>query len=228
MFSKNCVKFLFTVSKFSKITKASVSNSPTGSLYQTLVNVILKSDKTIEEKAALLNDLQKESFLQEKLTTMDIFFKDKVKSMENEIQSKDELLKEKITSKDKDIEHLTKEKERESLYKLHYQQLLTIRSVIEMFEKSFGKQNHLSRIENWKKYLENPENFKPFEETGLTEDGVSTQVDMLFKSHSADIHFLKTVEGFSLASKGFLTAEQEKIVKILIGNSPWKHLIEIV
>ena len=224
MFSKNCVKFLFTVSKLSKIKKASVSNSPTGSLYQTLVNVILKSDKTIEEKAALLNDLQKESLLKEKVKSME----NEIQSKQNEIQSKDELLKEKITSKDKDIEHLTKEKERESLYKLHYQQLLTIRSVIEMFEKSFGKQNHLSRIENWKKYLENPQHFKPFEETGLTEDGVSTQVDMLFKSHSADVHFLKTVEGFSLVSKGFLTAEQEKIVKILIGNSPWKHLIEIV
>ena len=180
MFSKNCVKFLLQFLNLAKLQKHQ-SLSPTGSLYQTLVNVILKSDKTIEEKAALLNDLQKESLLKERL-----------------------------------------------LYKLHYQQLLTIRSVIKMFEKSFGKQNHLSRIENWKKYLANSEHFKPFEEIGLTEDGVSTQVDMLFKSHSADIHFLKTVEGFSLEPKGFLTAEQEKIVKILIGNSPWKHLIKIV
>ena len=83
-------------------------------------------------------------------------------------------------------------------------------------------------MEKWKAYLKcRNENFKPFQEGGFTVDQVSNHVDMIFKSHSADIHSVKAVEGLILKAKGHLSDDQLKVVKIIVGVSPWKDLLSI-
>ena len=155
-------------------------------------------------------------------------------SKEKEIESKEK----EIESKEKEIEwqkerviEILKQKEQETLYKLHYQQLLTVRGLIEMYEKNFGEpllKRNLSRLEKWKVYLQSrKENFQPFKEAGFSVDQVGNHVDMIFKSHSADIHSVKAVEGLILKAKGNLTHDQMKVVLILVEFSPWKDLLTI-
>ena len=71
------------------------------------------------------------------------------------------------------------------------------------------------------------ENFKPFKDAGFTVDQVSNHVDMIFKSHSADIHSLKVVEGLILKAKGNVTPDQMKVLKIIVEISPWKDVVSI-
>ena len=148
-------------------------------------------------------------------------------SKEKEIESKE---KEIEWQKERIIE-IIKQKEQETLYKLHYQQLLTVRGLIEMYEKNFGEpllKKNLSRLEKWKVYLQSrKENFQPFEDAGFSVDQVSNHVDMIFKSHSADIHSVKAVEGLILKAKGNLTHDQMKVVRILVEVSPWKDLLTV-
>jgi hypothetical protein len=129
------------------------------------------------------------------------------------------------------IAELLQQKEQETLYKLHYQQLLTVRGLIELYEKNFGEnllKKNLSRLEKWKAYLQSRnENFKPFKEAGFTVDQVSNHVDMIFKSHSADIHSVKAVEGLILKAKGNLSDDQMKVVKVIVAVSPWKDIVSI-
>ena len=79
------------------------------------------------------------------------------------------------------------------------------------------------RVSTTKRYSRN-ENFKPFEKEGFTVEQVSTQVDMIFKSHSADIHSIKAVEGLILKAKGKLSEDQVKIVKVIIDASVWNDV----
>ena len=89
-----------------------------------------------------------------------------------------------------------------------------------MYEKNFGEKllkKNLSRLEKWKAYLQHRnENFKPFKEAGFTVDQVSYHVDMIFKSHSADIRSIKLIEGLLFKARGNLTADQLKVVKIIL------------
>ena len=157
-----------------------------------------------------------------------------VEAKEKEVEAKEK----EVEAKEKEIQwqkeritELVQQKEQESLYKLHYQQLLTIRGLIELYEKNFGEKllkKNLSRLEKWKAYLQSrDERFKPFKEAGFTVDQVGHHVDTIFKSHSADIHSVKAVEGLILKAKGNLTDDQMKIVKIIVGVSPWKDVISI-
>jgi hypothetical protein len=84
-------------------------------------------------------------------------------------------------------------------------------------------------LEKWKAYLQREnENFKPFKEAGFTVDQVSNHVDMIFKSHSAEIHSVKVVEGLILKVNGNLTDDQLKVLQIIVAVSPWKNSISIV
>ena len=175
--------------------------------------MILNSDKKIEETEHLLVELnqaeQKILLLDEKILLRD----------------------EKILRKEDKIEQLTKEKEKETVFKLHYQHLLTVRSVIENFEKSFGEKlqkKNISRIDKWKEFLgSSEEQFKPFRDAGLTIEKVSSTIDVIFKRYCTDIHTVHAVEGLEILVRGILTTEQVKIVEIIIQNSPWKDLITV-
>ena len=123
------------------------------------------------------------------------------------------------------------DKEQETLYKLHYQQLLTVRSVIENFEKNFSmnlKKKNNSRIDKWKEFLDaSDEQFKPFKDAGLSVSKVSGEIDVIFKRHSAEIHSVHLVEGLVLDARGLLSPEQLMIIRIVIQNSPWRGLVSI-
>ena len=75
------------------------------------------------------------------------------------------------------IGKLLKEIEQETLYRLHYQQVLTVRRLIVLFEENFGVsvlKKNLSRLKKWNAYLQyKNENFKPLKEAGFTVDQVS-------------------------------------------------------
>ena len=184
---------------------------------------IVKTQETSNNKSAIvmssnISESDKISILQ------DLWL---VPSKEKEVQSKEkevQWLKERIAE-------LLQQKEQEKLYKLHYQQLLTVRGLIELYEKNFGDnllKKNMSRLEKWTAYLKcRTENFKPFEEAGFTVDQVSNHVDMIFKSHSVDIHSVKAVEGLILKARGNLSDNQMKVVKVIIGVSPWKDVISI-
>ena len=187
------------------------------------VPLIVKTQETSYNKFAIvmssnIADSYKHSILKDLM---------QLESKEKEVQSKE---KEVQWQKER-IAELLQQKEQETLYKLHYQQLLTVRGIIELYEKNFGEnllKKNLSRLEKWKAYLQcRNENFKPFKEAGFTVDQVSNHVDMIFKSHSADIHSVKAVEGLILKAKGNLTDDQMKVVKIIVGVSPWKDVISI-
>jgi hypothetical protein len=173
------------------------------------IEIVLSSNMADSDKHSILKDLLQ------------------MESKEKEVQSKEK----EIQWQKERINELQQQKDQETLYKLHYQQLLTVRGLIELYEKNFGEtlfKKNLSRLEKWKAYLQSgKENFKPFKEAGFTVDQVSNHVDMIFKSHSADIHSVKAVEGLILKAKGNLTDDQMKVVKIIVGVSPWKDLLSI-
>ena len=150
----------------------------------------------------------------------------------NEINAKDEIIKGKdreLNSKDEIIAMLKVSKEQETLYKFHYQKLLTVRGIIEMFEKKFGQsKNKSSRKENWKKYLlNNPANLKPFEEAGFNAVQVAEHIDSIFKSSSADIHTIKQVENLVLKVGEKLSPDELRVLSVIITASGWESIIEI-
>ena len=190
----------------------------------SLIKLILQSDKTIEEKQQLIVELNEREKREEKSSL-------KIQQLEENKSLEIQLREEKIQSLLKEQEHLIKEKEHETLYKKHYQKLLTVRSVIENFEKSFGEaiqKKKISRVEKWKEFLSSSEEkFKPFKEAGFTIETVSDAIDIIFKRHSADIHSVQSVEGLVLEVRGILTDDQAKIVQIIVQSSPWKDMIII-
>jgi len=173
------------------------------------LSIVMSSNIAEADKLSILKDLMQVQFIKK------------------EIESKENV----IELKDKEIQWKNERFEQEKLYKLHYQQLLTVRGLIELYEKNFGEKllkKNLSRLEKWKMYLQDrKENFKPFKDAGFTVDQVSNHVDMIFKSHSADIHSLKVVEGLILKAKGNVTPDQMKVLKIIVEISPWKDVVSI-
>jgi len=191
------------------------------------VPLIVKTQEPTNNIAILMSshmaDSDKISILQELWQSKE----KEVQSKEKEVQSKER----EVQWQNERIAELLQQKEQETLYKLHYQQLLTVRGLIELYEKNFGEnllKKNLSRLEKWKAYLQSRnENFKPFKEAGFTVDQVSNHVDMIFKSHSADIHSVKAVEGLILKAKGNLSDDQMKVVKVIVAVSPWKDIVSI-
>ena len=165
----------------------------------------------------------------------------KLEGKEREIKSKEREIKSRareIKSKEEQIQLLENinatllfQKEQETLYKLHYQQLLTVRGLVELYEKNFGERitkKNTSRVDKWKEFLSSRyESFAPFKAAGFTIDQVCHHVDMIFKSHSADIHSIKIVEGLKLQVRGKLTNEQMKVLKVIVESSIWKDIIVI-
>ena len=190
----------------------------------SLIKLILQSDKTIEEKQQLIVELNEREKQEEKSSL-------EIQQLEEKSSLKIQLREEKIQSLLKEQEHLIKEKEHETLYKKHYQKLLTVRSVIENFEKSFGEaiqKKKIPRVEKWKEFLSSyEEKFKPFKDAGFTIETVSDAIDIIFKRHSADIHSVQSVEVLVLEVRGILTDDQAKIVPIIVQISPWKDMIKI-
>ena len=120
--------------------------------------------------------------------------------------------------------------ESETVQKLHYQQLLTVRSIIEKYENGFGKNivdQNISRYKKWKQFLKSPLNFKPFEDAGFTKDEVCNSIDKIYKRHSADIHSVRADHGLVIQAGNLLTGPELEIVKIIVANSPWQGLITI-
>ena len=100
----------------------------------SLVQLILKSKIPDEEKALLLEMEIKKEALEKEL---------------NNEKEKNQLL---LDLSNEKINTLAKEKEQETVYKLHYQQLLTVRAVIENYEKNFGdklRTKNISRMDKW-------------------------------------------------------------------------------
>ena len=71
------------------------------------------------------------------------------------------------------------------------------------------------------------EKFKPFQIMGFTVEQVSDHIDSIFKSHSADIHTLKQVEGLVLSVKGKMTPDESKVIEIIVEECGWKSFISI-
>ena len=83
-------------------------------------------------------------------------------------------------------------------------------------------------MDKWKEYLtHSEERYKPFKEAGFKIETVCNAVDSVFKRHSADIHTVKGVKGLVLETRGLLTAEELKLINILVQNSPWKDYIKV-
>lgn len=218
MFITNQLQWYSTPKSASKLWVRSNSNQPTQvpinseAFYKRLIGIILKSDKTIEEQEDLLVSLQnyqkeKEIALIEKETAL------------IKLENKEELFK-----------LVLKQKENETVLKLHYQQLLTVRSIIEKYENAFGKNlldQKISRYNKWKQFLKSPLNFKPFQDAGFTEDEVCNSIDQIYKRHSADIHSVRAEEGLVIQAGNLLTGPELEIVKIIVANSPWQGLITI-
>jgi glycosyltransferase involved in cell wall biosynthesis len=53
-------------------------------------------------------------------------------------------------------------------------------------------------------------------------------VDVIFKSHSADIHTIKLIEGLALKAKGHMTDDEVKVVKVIVEASGWGDIISII
>ena len=116
------------------------------------------------------------------------------------------------------------------MYKLHYQQLLSVRSIIENYEKSFDEElqkKNISRLEKWKEFLGSEKAFKPFKEENLSVAEVSAMIVDIYKRHSAKIHSVELVEGLLLDTRGLLEPNELTVMKILIENSRWKGHITI-
>lgn len=116
---------------------------------------------------------------------------------------------------------------------MHFRKLLTVRSVIENYEKSFGhklQKKNISRLEKWKEYLTtHDEKFKPFKALGYTIEQISSHVEDIFNQHSANIHSVMDVNGKLVVLKvqGILSDEQVILVNVMIQHSPWKNLVRI-
>jgi exonuclease I len=208
---------------------------------KTTFNIILASNLTTKQKELILLDIQSNDSLKEKIDALLQSNESHKEKVELLLQSKD-ALKEKVElllqskdallqSKDERIMELLLQKDQETLHKLQYQQLLTIRGLIELYEKKFGSsivKSNISRKDKWKKYLhDKKEMFEPFRVAGFTIDQVANHVDNIFKSHSSDIHSIKLVEGFAMRAKGNLSEGEVKVVKVIVEASGWKDIISI-
>ena len=124
---------LSLLQNFRRITCFRSLSSSSSQLYSSLMKIILTSDKSNEDKEQLLVKL--------------FNYQNEVEKSGFDLQLK--LKEEKIQHLMKENVYLEKEKEQQTLYKLHYQQLLTVRSVIENFEKGFeGSTNEPGGLEN--------------------------------------------------------------------------------
>ena len=173
---------------------------------QSLIRVVLTSTLSMIEKEHLLDMLLQAKEMEVMAKEMEVSY-----------------LKERVIE-------LGRQKDQEALYKLHYQQLLTVRAVIELYEKNFGTKitkKNMSRMNMWTEYLQSAdERSKPFKEAGFSVDQVSDLVDKIYKSHSAEIHSVKVVEGLVLR-KGSLSKEQLSVVKVIIEQSGWEDFVTI-
>ena len=177
------------------------SKSP---FYSSMVKIILNSETPIDEKESLLVSL---------------------------VEKEKEPLEKDIKFKDEQIKTISKELDETTLYKLHLQQLLTVRTLIEKYEDSFGeklKKKNISRLDKWKEFLSSSdERFKPFLDSGLELEVVCKEIDFIYNNHSALIHSTKVLDTFNLEARGLLSANQLRIVYLIIKDSPWKDMITI-
>ena len=184
------------------------SKSP---FYSSMVKIILNSETPIDEKESLLVSLVEKETLE--------------KDSQIQLQQKD------IEFKDEKIKNISKELDETTLYKLHLQQLLTVRTLIEKYEDSFGeklKKKNISRLDKWKEFLSSSdERFKPFLDSGLELEVVCKEIDFIYNNHSALIHSTKVLDTFNLEARGLLSANQLRIVYLIIKDSPWKDMITI-
>ena len=197
-------------------------------------DIVMFSNIAQSDKLSILKDLsqvQSLKDLQQQKEKEVEWLKERVFELQQQKEKEVQLLRDLQQEKEKEVEWLKEQKDSETAYKLHYMQLLSVRGLIEEYEKNFGeslRKKRTSRFEKWKTYLESgKEKFRPFEEAGFTVDQVCHHVDTIYNSHSADVHSLKLVEGLVLKVKGKLTLDQMKVVQIINEESRWKDIISI-
>ena len=155
----------------------------------------------------------------------------------HQIESNERLFKTEIALREHEIKFqkernavLLKEKEQETFYKLYYQQLAAIRGLIKLYENNFKEiifyNNNLSRNDKWRAFLQGSDkNFRPFEKAGFTVDEVCRHVDSISNCNSAYIESIDAVLGLIVTANGTLSETQMEIIKILVGESSWRHII---
>ena len=120
------------------------------------------------------------------------------------------------------------QRDSETVLKLHYKQVLTLRTMIKMYEDNLGLFCHhknCSRVEEWSGYFNTKlEKFKPFQRKGFSAFQVATHVDRFYTSSAGGVLSTMKKDNLQFDVTGLLN---NCVAVLILETSAWKDFISV-